>query len=59
MSMSDDDALAGRTGASSDYDREFEREDLCGEVESYIRNKPFRALGIALLAGIVVGKIIL
>ncbi|MGH6890439.1 MAG: hypothetical protein ACREHF_14810 [Rhizomicrobium sp.] len=59
MSMSDDDTLAGRSGASSDFDREFDREDLCGEVENYIRAKPFRALAIALLAGIVVGKLIL
>jgi hypothetical protein len=59
MSMSDDDALAGRSGASADFDREFDREDLCGEVENYIRSRPFRALAMALLAGIVVGKIIL
>lgn len=59
MSMSDDDVLAGRSNDAADFDRDFEREDLCGEVENYIRNKPFRALGIALLAGIVVGKIIL
>jgi ElaB/YqjD/DUF883 family membrane-anchored ribosome-binding protein len=57
--MSDDDALAGRSGASSEFDRDFDREDLCGEVENYIRARPFRALAIALLAGILVGKIIL
>ena len=59
MSMSNDDALAGRSGASSDFDRDLDRSDLCAEVEEYIRAKPFRALAMALLAGIVVGKIIL
>lgn len=59
MSMSDEDALAGRSGDPADFDREFDHEDWCGEVENYIRNKPFRALAIALLAGIVVGKVIL
>lgn len=59
MSMSDDDAMAGRSGASSSFDHDLEHEDLCSEVETYIRTKPFRALAMAVLAGIVVGKIIL
>ena len=34
-------------------------ETLCAEVEAYIAEKPFRSLAMALLAGIIVGKIIL
>jgi ElaB/YqjD/DUF883 family membrane-anchored ribosome-binding protein len=34
-------------------------EDLCGEVESYIRAKPFQSVAIALLVGIFVGRIVL
>lgn len=34
-------------------------ENLCEEVEAYISEKPFQSLAIALLAGIIVGKIIL
>jgi len=37
----------------------LKRDDLCGELEAFIVAKPFRALGMALLAGIVVGKLIL
>lgn len=36
-----------------------DRETLCDEVEAYIAEKPFQSLAIALLAGIIVGKIIL
>ena len=36
-----------------------ERDDLCSELEAFIVARPFRALGMALLAGIVVGKLIL
>jgi hypothetical protein len=35
------------------------RDSLCGELEAYIVASPLRALGMALLAGIVVGKLIL
>jgi ElaB/YqjD/DUF883 family membrane-anchored ribosome-binding protein len=34
-------------------------ETLCEEIEAYIAEKPFQSLLVALLAGIVVGKIIL
>ncbi|HTT85050.1 MAG TPA: hypothetical protein VMF67_16350 [Rhizomicrobium sp.] len=34
-------------------------EDICDEIESYIRAKPLKAMIIALLVGIVVGKIVL
>jgi len=34
-------------------------ETLCEEIEAYIAEKPFQSLLIALLAGIVVGKVIL
>jgi ElaB/YqjD/DUF883 family membrane-anchored ribosome-binding protein len=34
-------------------------ETFCAEVEAYIAEKPFQSLAIALLAGIIVGKIIL
>jgi len=32
---------------------------VCEEIEAYITEKPFQSLAIALLAGIIVGKIIL
>ncbi|HEX4158254.1 MAG TPA: hypothetical protein VHY79_07240 [Rhizomicrobium sp.] len=58
MAMSDEDenrpGSHGRAGGGLP-----DTEDLCGEVESYIRAKPFRAIAIALLAGILVGKILL
>jgi ElaB/YqjD/DUF883 family membrane-anchored ribosome-binding protein len=58
MTTSDEDE--NRHGSRSAFaDRLPSTEDLCGEVESYIRAKPFRAVLIALLAGILVGKIIL
>ena len=34
-------------------------EDFCGEIESYIRAKPFKSVLVAVLIGIIVGKIIL
>ncbi|HEX4080816.1 MAG TPA: hypothetical protein VHX61_18295 [Rhizomicrobium sp.] len=34
-------------------------DNLCGELEAYIVARPLRALGMALLAGIVVGRLIL
>jgi ElaB/YqjD/DUF883 family membrane-anchored ribosome-binding protein len=36
-----------------------EREDLCAEVEAYIAARPFQSVLIALLAGILVGRMIL
>ncbi|HEY3637311.1 MAG TPA: hypothetical protein VGK90_04100 [Rhizomicrobium sp.] len=33
--------------------------DICAEVEAYIVSKPLKAILFALLAGIVVGKLIL
>lgn len=58
MTMSDEDE--NRHGSGSRFaDRLPDTEDLCSEVESYIRAKPFRAILIALMAGILVGKIIL
>jgi ElaB/YqjD/DUF883 family membrane-anchored ribosome-binding protein len=32
---------------------------LCAEVEAYIATRPLRALAIALISGIVLGKLIL
>ena len=43
-----------RTGATFS-----DPETLCAEIEAYISEKPFQSLAIALLVGIVVGKIIL
>jgi ElaB/YqjD/DUF883 family membrane-anchored ribosome-binding protein len=58
MATSDEDK--NRQGSGSAFaDRLPNTEDLCSEVESYIRAKPFRAILIALLAGILVGKIVL
>jgi ElaB/YqjD/DUF883 family membrane-anchored ribosome-binding protein len=34
-------------------------ETFCEGVEAYIAEKPFQSLAMALLAGIIVGKIIL
>lgn len=34
-------------------------ETLCEEIEAYIAEKPFQSLFMALLAGIIFGKIIL
>lgn len=34
-------------------------ETVCAEIEAYISEKPFQSLAIALLVGVVVGKIIL
>lgn len=58
MAMPDEDEnRQGSHGPSAD--RLPNSEDLCADVESYIRAKPFRAVAIALLAGILVGKILL
>ncbi|HEX3664452.1 MAG TPA: hypothetical protein VHU23_04380 [Rhizomicrobium sp.] len=58
MAMPDEneDRLGSR---SSIENRLPDNEYLCSEVETYIRAKPFRAIAIALFAGIVVGKILL
>lgn len=39
--------------------RSFDGENFCADIEAYIIAKPFKALAIALLAGILVGKLIL
>ncbi|MGH6878223.1 MAG: hypothetical protein ACREHV_12750 [Rhizomicrobium sp.] len=51
----DEDAISEVSGRTAKVDR----GDLCAEIETYIAMKPFRALAIALLVGIMVGKIIL
>lgn len=53
----DDDQLAGKPGR--DESAALTTENFCAEVEAYIKARPFRALAIALLSGIVVGKVIL
>jgi ElaB/YqjD/DUF883 family membrane-anchored ribosome-binding protein len=58
MSMPDEE-LNRQSSGSSDEGRHWNHDDLCGEVEAYIKSRPFRAMGIALLAGILVGKIFL
>jgi ElaB/YqjD/DUF883 family membrane-anchored ribosome-binding protein len=56
MVMPDDNDNASRRPIS---DRLPDTEDLCGEIESYIKAKPFRAVAIALFVGLFVGRIIL
>lgn len=51
----DEDAIRDSISRAANEDG----EDLCAELQSYIAAKPFRAVLIALLAGIVVGKLIL
>ena len=56
MSMQDEEqnrAVGKTDGAFSDP------ETLCEEIETYIAEKPFQSLAMALLAGIIVGKVIL
>jgi ElaB/YqjD/DUF883 family membrane-anchored ribosome-binding protein len=48
-----------QSSESSGTERQRDPEDLCGEVEGYIRAKPFRAMAIALCIGILIGRIIL
>jgi hypothetical protein len=57
MSVHDEDHDGGQggTGAPPFSDP----ETFCEEIETYIAEKPFQSLAIALLAGIIVGKIIL
>jgi ElaB/YqjD/DUF883 family membrane-anchored ribosome-binding protein len=54
MVMPDDHANGSHTG-----DRLADSEDFCGEIETYIRAKPFKSVLVALLIGIIVGKVIL
>jgi hypothetical protein len=54
MVMPDDHENGSHIG-----DRLADSEDFCGEIESYIRAKPFKSVLVALLIGIIVGKIIL
>jgi ElaB/YqjD/DUF883 family membrane-anchored ribosome-binding protein len=57
MSAQDDDQDHGQGGTGG---AAFTNpETFCEELEAYIAEKPFQSLGIALLAGIIVGKIIL
>jgi len=57
MSIKDEDQNRGpgETGGAPFSDP----ETLCEEIEAYIAEKPFQSLAMALLAGIIVGKIIL
>jgi len=57
MSIEDEDRNRphGRTGGTPFADP----ETLCEEIEAYIAAKPFQSLAMALLAGIIFGKIIL
>jgi len=57
MSVQDDDQDRGHGG--TDGAAFSDPETFCEEIETYITEKPFRALAMALLAGIIVGKIIL
>lgn len=57
MSMQNEEATRETGGRP---ERAFsDPETLCAEVEAYIAAKPFQSLAMALLAGIVVGRIIL
>lgn len=56
MIAQDDGEHGGEGGTAAAFS---DSETFCQEVESYIREKPFQSLGIALLAGIIFGKIIL
>lgn len=57
MSMQDDGEHHGPVGATEPAFAD--PATLCEEIESYIAEKPFQSLLMALLAGIVVGKIVL
>ena len=57
MSIQDDGEHHGIGGAK---EAAFsDPETLCAEIEAYIAEKPFQSLLMAVLGGIVVGKIIL
>jgi hypothetical protein len=57
MSVQDEDQDRGHggTGGAAFSDP----ENFCEKIETYITEKPFQSLAMALLAGIIVGKIIL
>jgi ElaB/YqjD/DUF883 family membrane-anchored ribosome-binding protein len=57
MSEQDDDHNRGQGGAGGRASSD--PENFCEEIEAYIAEKPFQSLALALLAGIIVGKIIL
>jgi len=56
MTAPDDNENRGETGTGTAFS---DPETFCEEIEAYIAEKPFRSLAIALLAGVIVGKIIL
>lgn len=57
MSMHDQETTHETAGRA---ERAFSNpESICAEVEAYISEKPLQSLLMALLAGIIVGKIIL
>lgn len=56
MTMPDESENRARSETGAAFS---DRDSLCEEVETYIAEKPFQSLAIALLAGIIVGKIIL
>lgn len=56
MSMpSENDTIPGNVHA----DQHAARENFCEELEAYIETNPFRAMAIALFAGIAVAKLLL
>lgn len=57
MSMQDDGEHRAESGTREPVFAD--PETLCEEIESYIAEKPFQSIAMALLAGIIVGKIIL
>ncbi|HLY07109.1 MAG TPA: hypothetical protein VKR31_15295 [Rhizomicrobium sp.] len=59
MTMPDENETHGESGTHAATHAAFSPETFCEEVENYITEKPFQSLAIALLAGIIVGKIIL
>ena len=56
MTMPDENENRGHSEAPAVFS---DPETFCQEIETYITEKPFQSLAIALLAGIIVGKIIL
>ena len=56
--MSDEEPNIHSSGGAG-TERHRDAEDLCGELESYIRARPFRAMAIALCIGVLIGRIIL
>lgn len=56
MTMPDENASSGQGETPVPFSN---AENFCEEIEAYITEKPLQSLGIALLIGIIVGKIIL